>query len=368
MTVGTDGLRAELDGLLDDFKALALADVTIKAMTVKRFTESKRIVPSDAKAAIKRSVFTHAGNCMKSMSTGVTVSHRIPRSPEESRSVWYFVNTGQPCVNSNGESLIAEPGWDTFHDIAYKGMHGTHAQHVITRAGNWARKRWGWLALWPNRFTEPLSAFVWLDVIDAVAELAGDATLERAEWSIEVGPHAALWPVSMWKTRKDWVLGPEYSAEDEERIGDDPEVVMRLRDGVLKDSLRVIRWMLRMLDANEARKRETKQAGPNVKSEENYLNEDGRILRWDGQEFRLTRNMFSVVQVLFEAWEAGRPEVSLDTIKRRVDACGIDEGLAKVFQRRSNRKKFTDPVWDVIENIGTGVYKLKSKSPGKIPV
>lgn len=92
---------------------------------------------------------------------------------------------------------------------------------------------------------------------------------------------------------------------------------------------------------------------------ENYLNEDGRILLWDGQEYPLTRNMLGVVKVLFDAHVKGRPEVAVDMIRSRVDACGIDEGLSKVFQRKRRGKKYTDPVWGVIENVGPGVYRLR---------
>lgn len=257
MTVGTDGLRAELEGLLDDFKALA--QVTIKAKTVKRFTESKRLVPSEARNAIKQSVFRRTQSGIELGSCGVEVAYRCPLTAEEydAADKWYNVLTGYLCVTSNGESFIAEPGWATWHVIEHNCVHLAQveeAKEVLSRASLWARKRLQWIApLWPNRSVGSYSSLFWLDVIDAAAEIAGDATLEPAEWCVEVGQPLALWPVSMWKSRKDWAFGHECSPEDEERIGDDPEVVVRVRNGVLKDSLRVIRWMLRKLDANDAR-------------------------------------------------------------------------------------------------------------------
>jgi len=82
---------------------------------------------------------------------------------------------------------------------------------------------------------------------------------------------------------------------------------------------------------------------------------DSRLLIWHGRHYSLTKNMAGVIGVLFKAWEKGRPIVSLDSIKNVVFASALNESLGKVFRRGDGS---TDPVYDVIETVGQGLYRL----------
>jgi hypothetical protein len=91
----------------------------------------------------------------------------------------------------------------------------------------------------------------------------------------------------------------------------------------------------------------------------NTLDEANRLLNWNGQSYILTRNILSVIRVLFQAWEGGNPVVSIEQLRNCAEGEAIQESLYKVFVRRRKGKKFVDSSWDLIMLVGEGLYRLK---------
>jgi len=167
--------------------------------------------------------------------------------------VWYGPIESEPVVNSAGQSMVMEPGWSTLHEWELSGANASHAYELLERAGQWTQMRWGCLSrlLWPGRGSVA-GNICWPDVVNQVSELANNATLPRPEWSVIVGENRAWWPVAMWKRRDEFTLGePQYTAEDVERIGEDPEVVLSARKHWLKDSETALEWLADKLKNQE---------------------------------------------------------------------------------------------------------------------
>jgi hypothetical protein len=58
---------------------------------------------------------------------------------------------------------------------------------------------------------------------------------------------------------------------------------------------------------------------------------DYRSVSWDGRTYRLTAMQAAVVRMLWEAWEAGAPDVGQATLMEAADSCG--DRLRDVFRR-----------------------------------
>jgi hypothetical protein len=130
-------------------------------------------------------------------------------------------------------------------NLNYLGLMLPVRSKLLERAGQWTQKRWGWLSrlLWPGR-ESVAGQSCWPDVVNQVSELARDATLPKPKWSVIVGKYRSSWPVEMWKRRDEFTLGePQYTPEDVERIGEDPEVVLASRKHWLRDSETALEWL-----------------------------------------------------------------------------------------------------------------------------
>lgn len=248
-------LRSECEQLARDFGRMFSLDVTGQVVTERRATFSrkpgKRSKPM-ADDLLRRSTSTKSG-LVAGGGSGIKLQCQGPQTIEEWEQAELFYDvTGAPVVNSVGQSLILEPGWSTLHTYELGGDHASKAVELLTRTSEWACRRWGRLSrmLWPERGTEA-SLYCWLDVVNRVSEIANNATLPSPEWSVVVG-QCAWWPVAMWKSRDDWQLGePRYTADDVERIGEEPELVYCRRANWIQDSETVLEWLVTMLPSDE---------------------------------------------------------------------------------------------------------------------
>ena len=232
----------------------------------------------------------------------------IPQTVEEwlSAPVFYSPADCTPIVNSAGGSLILESGWSTSHEFELSGANASRAFDLLERAGQWSQKRWGWLSrlLWPGR-ESVAGQSCWPDVVNQVSELARDATLPKPKWSVIVGKYRSSWPVEMWKRRDEFTLGePQYTPEDVERIGEDPEVVLASRKHWLRDSETALEWL-----ANKFKNQEQPIAPVVVPADAsgliNGLSPDGFTLRWGGVCTPLSPTSSRLVKVLVDEFNKG---------------------------------------------------------------
>lgn len=241
-------LVLEAEGLARDFGRMFSLDVSGSIETERWATLSRRPVERNRltpERLQERSRASASGEVFGG-GEGVELRSLSPQTVEEwERAEVFYDAMGAPVVNSAGDSLVIDPGWSTIHDYQLSGAHRTKAVELLRRASEWAMKRWRILSpmLWPGRGSV-CNQLSWPDVVNRVSELANDATLPRPEWYVKVGPYAAWWPVPMWKRRAEFQLGkPQYTPEDEERIGDDPELVYYRREHWLRDSETALEWL-----------------------------------------------------------------------------------------------------------------------------
>lgn len=273
---------AECERLARDFGRLALADVLGSIVTERRLTWSRRpgVRVDDCPRFLRKQPAVAPG-FLSGGSNGVELGDVIPQTAEDWQAapMWYVPRTGEPVVNSAGQSIVIESGWKTIHEHELSGAHATHAVELLKRAGVWTANRWGWLSrlLWPGR-DSVVTDYCWPDVVNRVSELANDATLPKPKWSVVIGPHHALVDVEIWRRWNDPEFGGflNVSPEDIERIGEVPEVVYGERLHWLKDSETALEWLARRLqpvalDEPAIPKPSSAKRGPKPKAESQLL-------------------------------------------------------------------------------------------------
>lgn len=274
----------------------------------------------------------------------------------------FYDRSGEPIVNSVGQALILAQGWNDQHTVHLRGQGRIRAAETIERANMSTVEGLACLVpiLWPGQALM-IGDFCWPDIVTRVAEIAKRSTLKPNEWHVTAGQQS--YSLSLWRRRAEHEFGVAMVApEIAQCIGDEPEHVWAVRSAFLRDSELAAQWLIERL-AEPVQK----TALHSEHALECSLNTEGRILVWAGKRYPLTRNMFDVVKVLYDAWEKGRPEVAMQSIRNAVDASALDESLEKVFKRRQNQKKFTDPVWHLIESVGQSVYRLRDPQKTQNP-
>jgi hypothetical protein len=345
-------LAMECERLARDFGRLALADVCGGIVTERELTWCREPVPRvrDYWRLQQRITAEPVGlnrGRVCGYADGLELSDVRPQTVKEELSapVWYAPFDCTPIVNTAGQSMVMESGWSTSHEWDLAGANATHAYELLERAGEWTLGRWRELSrlLWPGRGSVAGKS-CWPDVVNQVSELAHDATLPRPSWCVIVGPYHEWWPIEMWKTRDEWQLGePRYTAEDVERIREDPEVVLFERKHWLRDSETALEWLVKQFRKEQPVAPGVEQAvAPVFSSElpEHNLDNVSKVLHWFGKDYEpLERNMFSVIQILYEHFKKGEAYewVSLDFLRGRLlDVRALDRGMAEVFAIRKN--------------------------------
>jgi len=348
-----EALLADLATLAEDFGRLFATDAECHCRTdrdywPRRSAERYRVAPSvgGRDADWDR---VEWGN-------GLEVSPVPVRTAEDAeRAPILFDASGCPVVNSAGQSMILAPGWGSSHYVRLRGPGSIRAGETIERANQWAAESvplWAPL-LFPGRGLT-VRAWCWPDLVSAVAEAAGRATLRPDRWMVAAGGQS--FSLILWRRRAEYTLGgPMVTSELAEAIGPEPDSVWAERRAFLRDSESAARWLIEALA-----KAPESAGGDEIPEGAPDCSFDGgsRVLLWHGKTYPLTPNMAEVVAVLFAAWERGRPEVSLAEIENRTTSESMGESLFKVFQRRKDGRKYTDPVWGEIERVGQGVYRL----------
>ena len=358
-------LASECEQLARDFGRLALADVSGAIVTERRLRWCRRPVPriKDYERLRARISAKPRDGMQVDGADGCELADLAPQTADEmlSAPVWYGPIGSEPFVNIFGHSMVMESGWSTLHEWEIGGTNASHAASLLERAGEWTFNRWGWLSelLWPGRGSVAGShGNCWLDVVNQASKLANNANLPRPNWSVIVGEYRSWWPVAMWKIRDEWQLGePQYTPEDFERIGDDPEVVLASRKHWLKDSETALEWL-----ANKLRNQEQTIAPVVVPADpvaEDGLCLSSRVLTWGGVRYSLTPNQMAAVKVLYDAYSKGKPDVGLAEVKNKCDSAALSDSFAKVFQIKRNGKKSYNPVLSIIESSSQGTYRLK---------
>jgi len=348
-----EALLADLAMLSEDFGRLFGTDCECHCRTdrdywPRRSAERYRVGPS----AGGRDADWDLVEC----GNGLEVSPVPVRTAEDAeRAPILFDASGCPLVNSAGQSMILAPGWGSSHYVRLRGPGSIRAGETIERANQWAAESVGLWAglLFPNQ-SLTVRAWGWPDIVSAVADAAGRATLKADDWMVAAGGQS--FSLIIWRRRAEYELGgPMVAPELAEAIGPEPDSVWAERRAFLRDSESAARWLIEALAkaAESVGGDEIPEGAPDCS-----FNESARVLVWHGKTYPLTRNMSEVVAVLFAAWERKRPEVSLAEIENQTTGGSIRESLYKVFQRRIGGKKTTDPVWHVIEPVAQGVYRL----------
>lgn len=293
-----------------------LADVDGAIVTERWLTLSRRprVRVDDYPRFLRKQAVAPGFVCGNSK--GVELGDVPPQTAEEweSAPMWYVPLTGEPVVNSVGQSLVLKSGWASEHEYELSGARASRAVELLRSAGVWTANRWGVLSrlLWPGRGSVATD-YCWPDVVNRVAELAHDATLPRPNWCVIVGKYRAWWPVEMWKTRDDWQLGePRYTPEDVERIGDDPEVVWAKREQWLQDSETALEWLAKQLMGKQP-------VAPEPEGPVDGLSDDGLTLRWGGRLFAIKPTAALVIGLLVDSFNRGFPYLSEDYLKTEAE-------------------------------------------------
>ena len=347
-------MAAECDRLARAFGRLALAQVSGAIVTERRLNLSRR--PDGRVDDCERLRRQKEPGAISGWSNGCVIADLKPQTIEEweSARTWYFPRTGEPVLNSAGQSLVLKSGWSTTHLYSLVGANAAHAENLLKQAGVWAANRWGelsWL-LWPERGSVATDC-CWPDVVNRVSEVAGSSCkdLPRPRWSVLVGPYRALVDVQIWRRWKSSGF-LRLSPEDVKRIGDDPELVFCEREHWLRDSETALEWLANRLHEKQPVEREPERPA-------DALHESGRVLIWGGVSYSLTPNQFAVVRVLHTAYVKGLPDVSLNELRNKCDIAALkDESFAKVFQVKRGGKKSYNPVRNVIVSVTQGTYRL----------
>lgn len=315
-------LAIECERLARDFGRLALADVCGGIVTERELTWCREPVPRvrDYWRLQQRITAEPVGlnRCrVCGYADGLELSDLRPQTVEEELSapVWYGPIECEPIVNTAGQSMVMEPGWSTSHEWDLVGANATHAYELLERAGEWTSRRWGYLSwlLWPGR-DSVAGKSCWPDVVNRVSELAHDATLPRPSWCVIVGPYHEWWPIEMWKTRDEWQLGEtRYTAEDVERIREDPEVVLFERKHWLRDSETGLEWLAKQF-------RKEQPVAPKIEPADpigliDGLSPDGLTLRWAGSTYPLTETAARLVKLLVDAFDSRFPYLHEEYLK-----------------------------------------------------
>jgi hypothetical protein len=370
-------LATECERLARDFGRLALADVSGSIVTERELTWCREPVPRvrDYWRLQQRITAEPVGlnrGRVRGSTDGLELSDLRPQTVEEELSapVWYGPFDCTPIVNTAGQSMVMESGWSTSHEWDLAGANATHAYELLERAGEWTSRRWGYLSrlLWPGR-DSVAGKSCWPDVVNQVSELARDATLPRPVWLVRVGENCEWWPVAMWKTRDEWQLGgPRYTAEDVERIREDPEVVLFERKHWLRDSETALEWLAKQFANEQTVAPEVVPVDPVVVD---GLYEDEKLFVWGGIRYEtLAPRMIRVLRLLLDERRKGFPDVSLDRIEK-AQVCITGGMHNQVF--KVNRKGWPigelHPVNKVVLHVGSGVYRLidPKKVPDKVP-
>jgi len=361
-------LATECERLARDFGRLALADVSGSIVTERELTWCREPVPRVRdywrlqQRITAEPVGLNRGRVCGS-TDGLELSDLRPQTVEEKLSapVWYGPFDCTPIVNTAGQSMVMESGWSTSHEWDLGGANATHACELLERAGEWTWGRWGDLSrlLWPGRGSVA-GKRCWPDVVNQVSELARDATLPRPVWLVRVGENCEWWPVAMWKTRDEWQLGePRYTAEDVERIGEDPEVVLFERKHWLRDSETALEWL-----ANQFRKKQTvaPEVVPVDPVEEDGLYRSERKFVWFGDRYEwLTETMMDAIEVLFKAHKQKR-KVLPDEMENKIGNLP-DGGFFKVFKVDRAGWEKVHPVRKIVGgHANSGWYLIEQNS------
>ncbi len=373
-------LATECERLARDFGRLALADVSGSIVTERELTWCREPVPRvrDYWRLQQRITAEPVGlnrGRVCGCADGLELSDVRPQTVEEELSapVWYGPFDCMPIVNTAGQSMVMESGWSTSHEWDLAGANATHACELLERAGEWTWGRWGDLSrlLWPGRGSVA-GKRCWPDVVNQVSELARDATLPRPVWLVRVGKNCEWWPVAMWKTRDEWQLGePRYTAEDVERIGEDPEVVLFERKHWLRDSETALEWLAKQF-ANEqtvAPVFEQPVAPDKVSDLEDGLYRSKDLFVWDGKHYDgLTDQMMIALELLAKAYGEERI-VTPDEMEGKVGNIPLD-GFKRIFRfNRLQEDSLTHPVAEIIKGRkpkGWYLTKEKSRNPNRL--
>jgi len=359
-------LALECERLARDFGRLALADVSGAIVTERQLTWCRRpIVRVKDFERLRARITPKPTGMIVGWANGCELSDVAPQTADEflSAPVWYSPINCDPIVNSVGQSLVMESGWETIHEWDLAGANASHAFALLERAGDWTLKRWGWLSklLWPGRGTVGGKS-CWPDVVNQVSELSRDATLPRPEWAVNVGPNNARWPVTMWKRRDEWALGgPRFTAEDVERIGEDPEVVLSTREHWLADSEAALEWLAKQFMKEQTVAPAIVQTNTPVQaSEPKYeLFPEERTIRIGYWQFdRLTPKMVKILSVFVEQYEKGFPIVDLEMIRNRTKYRFDGGFLRQAFKQKRSGQPPMHPVASLMVQVSDGNYRL----------
>ncbi len=147
-------------------------------------------------------------------------------------------------TTATGESLVAAAGWSDCYTIGISRDDNGRTAETLELANEVASRHSKTLCrLLGLERVERIGSF-WPAVVHQVAELAGRCE----DWQV-VLQSGHRFTVEAWRGRHELGSGPyTYTAEDEQRIGDHPEVVYRHLDKFLQRSEYAAQWLLKRLD------------------------------------------------------------------------------------------------------------------------
>lgn len=254
------------------FDKLLIAGIRCKLHTERRTTFSR--FPSRMRSP---RAYTKAGSQAYFFPTeGLEVAARPARSMAEAEtSTILFDAVGKPITDQDGRQILwAFPGILSSHFISLSGDNTEIADQVIRKASSWFYRRWR--SLWPILFAEfQPSSFsengaYWPDVVIRIAEISRSTLMKSPAWKIEI--NGVTIDIAIWKQRINLPKFFQYTVEDEERIGDNPEEFFLETDTLLSDSIEALDYLLRQFP--EAGTESTPPAKPGSNSKKRDRSDD----------------------------------------------------------------------------------------------
>jgi hypothetical protein len=289
MNIGDDErklLLREIETLIDDFKTLRLAAAKGSITTERESLWSRSPIEKPLACSVRP--MNQNGNGSQTSWRGLELKDIPPKTTEERQAahIHYAKRSGEPQLNTAGESAILKSGWLSWHEIEYSGEHADAALDAIERANDWVRRRcrFIWQALFAGRGAI-FRGYCWPDIVLEIATHGGNATMTKPSWRVEIGcvelcqfddgterlqatneRQRMSLSLEIWERRHDPLmkgLGPYNSITkaDELFIGDDEPELMHCTYELkpfLRDSELALDWLRRRFEDPQKNQPKTK--------------------------------------------------------------------------------------------------------------
>ncbi len=239
-------LSTDLESIKGLFSRLFNSDVTATAWTYRKFFPHRRPTPPELGPLPEHSFISRHKGIQLAAGVSVEPVYCNPNDPAPTEV--FFDSRGQPWP------MIARQGWRDRMSILSDGDRQQRFAETLKKANTIVFDYWSFFrtVFFPYS-DEPgsESAELWASVVNEVAERAGLSTLPRPDWQVNC---SGGWiPAHCWRDRKKLFPLDDFpgyiTPEDEERVGEIPELVIAERKAFIQDSEAAAGWLIDLVKA-----------------------------------------------------------------------------------------------------------------------